>query len=123
VRIVRLPTLPWFIVIACVAWPASAQVVNPSGVAFTCPDHDQDTEHEIDIVRDADGVVIATVLGGDPPVTTAGEVVITLNVQPIAFGDYRFIARAVAGGLRSVNSAPSAIWHRRPGAPTGVRAR
>ena len=93
---------------------------NPNTVGFTCPDHDRDDQHEIDIVREGDGVVVATLLGGDPPLVN-GEVILTLNVQPIAFGRYRFVARAVAGAVKSDNSTPTEVWERVPGSPTGVR--
>lgn len=104
---------------------ALSQVVikNPSAVAFICPDHLTDDQHEIDIVRVSDGTIVQTLLGGDPALNMDGEVVIPVNVQPVGFGLYRFIARAVAGGVRSDNSAPSPIWERAPGKPTGVEAR
>src|SRR3990167_849799 len=101
---------------------AQSPVKNPRAVVFTCPDHDRDDGHEVDIVNSA-GTVIHTLQGGDPPADANGEVTIAINVQPIAFGDYTIIVRAVAGPLRSVNSAPSAVWQRVPGAPSqpGVR--
>lgn len=113
----------WLLVGICLVPVAgSAQTLsNPRSVIFTCPDHAQDDQHEIDIVRVSDGVVVATILGGDPPATTAGDVVIPVNVQPVAFGSYRFVARAVAGTLKSANSAPSPTWNRVPGEPTNVR--
>ena len=98
---------------------AQTPIKNPSAVAFLCPDHATDDQHEIDIVRVSDGVVIQTILGGDPPLV-AGEVVIPVNVMPVAFGQYRFVARAVAGIIKSNNSVPSDVWERAPGPPTGV---
>ena len=105
--------------------PASAQVgvKNPSGLAFICPDHATDTAHEIDIVRESDGVVVQTLLVGDPPLNAAGEVEFALNVQPIAFGAYRFTARAVASTFRSETSLPSVLWERVPGKPSGLVVR
>lgn len=91
---------------------------NPSAVSFTCPDHATDTGHEIDIVRESDGVVIQTINGGDPPLNANNEVVIPLNVQPVAFGQYRITVRAVAGELKSENSPLSDLWQRVPGAPS-----
>ena len=61
----------WLVVAGVlVAPPVFAQtpaVKNPSALTFACPDHAQDTGHEIDIVRAADGVIIQTIQGGDPP--------------------------------------------------------
>ena len=101
---------------------AQTPLKNPSAIAFQCVDHATDDQHEIDIVRASDGVVVATILGGDPPLVN-NEVVIPINVQPVAFGQYRFIARAVAVGVRSENSVPSEIWERTPGAPSKPEAR
>jgi len=95
-------------------------VKNPRGVGFTCPDHALDNDHEIDIIRASDGSLVQTILGGDPPADATGEVVVMVNVQPIAFGQYRFVVRAVAGTLKSDNSAASPIWERAPGAPSNV---
>lgn len=91
-------------------------VKNPSAVTFTCPDHDQDTAHEIDIV-DSNGVVVQTIIGGDPAPNADGSVTIPINVQPIKFGTYTFIVRATAGGVKSPDSPPSDPWERAPGAP------
>lgn len=102
---------------------AQQPIRNPSAVAFLCPDHAQDTEHEIDIVRVSDAQVVATLLGGDPPLNAQNEVVVPINVQPIAFGQYQFVARAVAGTVKSANSVPSDIWERTPGAPSKPEAR
>ena len=101
---------------------AQTPVKNPAALAFTCPDHATDDQHEIDIVRVSDGVVVATILGGDPPLQN-NEVIIPINVQPVAFGSYRFIVRAVAGSVKSVNSVPSEIWDRVPGQPSQPVAR
>lgn len=104
--------------------PAAQTVVNnPRGLAFTCPDHDGDDQHEIDIVRESDGRVVQTLLSGDPPLNAAGEVEVVINVQPVAFGRYYFIVRAVAGTLRSDNSDPSQVWQRVPGRPSGLIVR
>ena len=98
-------------------------VKNPSGLAFLCPDHASDTSHEIDIVRESDGTVVQTLVVGDPPLNTQGEVEFSLNVQPIAFGAYRFQARALASTFRSDTSLPSAVWERVPGKPSGLVVR
>ena len=36
---------------------------------------------------------------------------------------YRFVARAVAGAIKSDNSAPSAEWERAPGPPSRLIVR
>lgn len=98
-----------------------APVKNPSVVVFECPDHDRDTDHEIDILRASDGAVIQTLQVGDPPADGSGNVTVKLNVQPIAFGTYWLVVRAVvteAGTtVRSVNSANSDTFERVPGPP------
>jgi len=110
------------LVLGTVGVRAQGPPKNPSQIAFFCPDHDRDDQHEIDVVRVSDGVVIATLLGGDPPLTGT-EVVVDINVQPVAFGSYRIVVRAVAGTLRSANSDPSEVWERAPGRPSGIVVR
>lgn len=92
-------------------------VKNPTTIAFQCADHARDDQHEVDIVTSA-GVVVQTLLVGDPPADANGDVVVTVNVQPVAFGSYTFVARAVAATLKSANSTPSDVWERAPGAPS-----
>lgn len=96
-------------------------IKNPSGVSFTSPDHDMVDNYEIDIVRVSDGVVIQTIQGGHPAADASGTVTVTFNIQPIAFGEYRVVVRAVAGTQKSDNSDPSEVWSRAPGRPTNVR--
>ena len=103
---------------ALVQTPPEPPVKNPRGVTITCPDHDRDDQHEVDIVRVSDGQVVQTILAGDPAPNSTGDVDLLINVQPIAFGQYRFVVRAVAGSLKSENSQPSEIWERAPGAPS-----
>lgn len=103
-----------FFVLAGVSY-GQTTIKNPSGLAFTCPDHSLDDNHEIDIVRESDGTVVQTLLVGDPSTDpTTGEVIVTVNVMPVTFGRYRFIVRSVASGVRSDNSTPSDIWERAP---------
>lgn len=113
------------LVLVCLSLASSAfaqtPVKNPSGVAFICPDHATDDQHEIDIVRASDNVVVQTILGGDPPLVGT-EVIIKVNVQPVAMGQYRFVVRAVQGGVKS-DAGVSGIWERAPGRPTNVDAR
>jgi hypothetical protein len=103
-----------------IAWLLTAMlqvpVTNPRAVIFTCPDHAQDTGHEIDIVN-AQGVVIQTLTAGDPAADTAGDVEIPINVQPVTFGSYTVRVRATFGAIKSLSSDPSAVWERSPGKP------
>lgn len=119
----RFILMAWTVLVLFCAAPASAQTLikNPSGLIFTCPDHALDDQHEIDIVRQADGVVVQTLLVGDPPADVNGDVVVKVNVQPVAFGSYVFRVRAVAGTIKSDTSDPSPIWERAPGKPTNVQ--
>ncbi len=93
----------------------TAPVKNPTSVTVACPDHAQDTGHEIDIV--SDGVVVQTIQGGDPAASTDGSVTFALNVQPIKFGGYTVVVRATAGTIKSPDSPASDVWERSPGAP------
>ena len=113
------------LVVFLVPFGASAQapVKNPSGLAFICPDHATDDGHEVDIIREVDGVVIQTLAVGDPPLNAQGEVEVAINVMPITFGQYRFAARARAGASVSDTSVPSAVWERAPGRPSDLIVR
>src|SRR3989337_1066418 len=91
------------VLLSAVSLSAQGPPKNPSQIAFFCPDHDRDDQHEIDVVRVSDGVVIATLLGGDPPLPGTEGV--------------------VAGPLRSANSDPSEVWERVPGRPSGIVVR
>lgn len=106
-------------VIALAALLQAAPVPNPTKVVFNCPDHAQDTNHEIDIVTAA-GVVVQTIQAGDPPADANGDVTVQLNVQPIKFGTYTVRVRVVADQFKS-EDAPSPQWVRVPGKPTNVR--
>ena len=97
-------------------------VKNPSGLIFTASaDHDLITRYDVDIVRKSDNVVVQTINAGKPAKDAAGDVTISLNVQPVAFNVYYFVARAVAGTSVSPNSTPSPDWERAPGAPSKLR--
>lgn len=93
-------------------------VQNPTLVTFLCPDHAQDTGHEIDIVSTVDNKVVQTINGGDPAADSQGMVSIKLNVQPITFGTYITRVRAIFGSVKSVNSPDSDVWERSPGPPS-----
>ena len=95
---------------------------NPRNIEFVCADHDRDDQHELDIL-DSGGNVIQTILLGDPPVGQDGIVRTTINIQPITFGEYTARVRARAGDLISLNSAPSNMFLRAPGQPSGVIVR
>lgn len=95
---------------------------NPTEVSFTCIDHDKDDNHEVDII-DSTGTVVQTLLIGDPPVGSDGRVVAKFNVQPINFGQYTVIVRAIQGALKSENSLPSEKWERSFGTPSNVQVK
>lgn len=97
---------------------AQTPIRNPSAISFTCPDHGSDDQHEADIVAVSDGKVVATLLLGDPAPSITGIVIAPLNVQPVAFGQYRVVLRAVVGAQKSANSEPSDIFERVPGSPS-----
>ena len=103
------------LLLAVVAAPFQTPVKNPTSVTITCPDHNQDTGHEIDIV--SAGIVVQTIQGGDPAPNTDGSVTFTMNVQPIKFGSYTTVVRATSGTIKSDNSPASDAWDRSPGAP------
>ena len=104
-----------------VATPVAAQVPpvkNPTGIAFTpSPDHAALTSYEADI-RSSAGTVVQTISLGKPAPNASGEIVVTLNVQPIAFGTYTIVVRSLAGSLSGPPSVPSDAWERVPGAPS-----
>jgi hypothetical protein len=106
-----------FVEIAFAALLQVPAIVNPTGLIFQCPDHAQDSQHEVDIINVDTGQVEATLLVGDPPADAAGDVVVSLNIQPIKFGQKRFQVRAVAGADKSENSPVSDVWRRAPNAP------
>ena len=92
-------------------------VKNPTSVEFTCPDHAQDSGHEIDIIN-ASGVVIQTLQAGDPAADSNGVVKVSVNVQPVQFGSYTVVVRATFSGVKSSDSPASDVWERVPGAPS-----
>ncbi len=107
--------------VLALAAPVAAQMpTNPTGVQWDCPDHATDDGHEIDIVRVSDGVVIQTLDVGDPPALAGITVQASVNVMPVAHDIYRFVVRALAGTLASVDSEPSIDWARVPGRPSNV---
>lgn len=111
------------VMLAAVLMQQPAPVKNPTRVEFTCQDHDRDDNHEMDIIRTSDGVVIQTIQLGDPAPDANGVIRANVNVQPIAFGEYTARVRAVAGVIRSDNSTDSNLFQRSPGTPAGVVVR
>lgn len=88
---------------------------NPTRIAFSCPDHDFCTGHEIDFVNQSTSEVDTLQVGRGTVID--GEVVIDINVQPRKFGQYVNRVRALVGTLESDDSVPSDVWQRVPGAP------
>jgi len=99
--------------------PTAALPRNPRGVAFLCPDHDKDDQHELVMIRRSDGEIVATLLLGDPPVNAAGVVEASINVQPYDFAVYEFRVNAKAGAVAS-DYSEAWVWERAPGRPTIV---
>lgn len=102
---------------------AQTPIKNPSGLAFTCPDHATDSGHEVAVVRDSDGSIVQTFDIGDPPLVGT-EVVVKLNIQPVAFGRYRFKARASGNSPEGIVwsdwSDLTEVWERAPGKLTNL---
>lgn len=102
------------------ATPVVAQVPpvkNPAAVKFSSVDHGAATGYEVDIVTST-GTVLTTLTLGKGAVQTDGDILLSLNVQPIAFGTYRLKLRTVAGTFKSADSPLSDPWERVPGAPS-----
>jgi len=93
---------------------------NPTLIEFSCPDHDRDDQHELKIlqVTGTNRVTITTILLGDPPLDTDGMVRTTINVQPIAFGQYVATVNSIAGTEKSDPSDESNQFERVPGRPS-----
>lgn len=97
---------------------AMAQAKNPTKATFQPgPDAALVTGYELDIVNAA-GTVVQTMVFPAQPADANGEVTLTINVQPVAFGDYTAVVRNVVGSVKSANSLPSEMWQRVPGAPS-----
>ena len=92
-------------------------VKNPSGVSFTSPDHATVTGYEVDVI-DGSGAVVQTIVTGKGTQAADGTVTLSLNLQPITFGVYTLKVRAVAGSVKSIDSAASDPWERVPGPPS-----
>jgi hypothetical protein len=100
---------------------AQTAVKNPTLVTFTVSaDHALVASYELDIVRVSDNAVVQTLNVGKPAPDATGTASVSINVQPIAFGGYYGVMRAVASGFSSPNSAASNAFERTPGSPSRV---
>jgi len=106
-----------FLLAAFVA-PALAQnVKNPTLITFTSSDWDRVDRHELDIIRTSDNTIVQTLTDNGP--YTSQDISVSINVQPVAFGEYTFVARACAPTVGcSINSEQSNLWDRAPGKPS-----
>lgn len=93
-------------------------VKNPTAIEFSSPDHAQLSGYEVDIRLDSDDSLVQTLNIAPPDPLPSGTIRLTLNVQPVKFGSYHFVVRAIAGGLESDNSPASDRWDRVPGPPS-----
>lgn len=101
-----------------VASLAQAQTVkNPTKAIFTSPDAATVTGYELDVINSA-GAVVQTLTFPAVPADGNGEVTLTVNMQPIAFGTYTCVVRAVYQAVKSDNSTASNTWDRVPGSPS-----
>lgn len=117
-------TIITLLMLTFAALPISAQTaVNPRNATWTpAPgDHSQLETYELDLI-DSAGAVIQTLTFDATAlvVDAAGEVTVSLNVQPHAFGVYTAEVRGCANGLCGPDSDPTG-WIREPGKPGGLR--
>lgn len=97
--------------------PALAQnVKNPTLLTFTSIDWATVDRHEIEIIRTSDSVVVQTLVDSGP--YTDENIMVGINVMPVAFGEYVIMVRACAGTLCSDESDQSNLWDRVPGRPS-----
>lgn len=101
-----------------IASPAWAQnVKNPTLLTFTSPDWAQVSSHEIEIIRTSDGSVIQTLVDSGP--YTSEDISVSINVMPVAFGEYVVKVRACSTTpCDGILSDPSNLWNRAPGKPS-----
>lgn len=114
----RILTLTALVIALLIATSAQAQnVKNPTLLTFTSPDWSQVVSHEIEIVRTSDGVVIQTLVDNGP--YTSEDISVSINVMPVAFGEYVIKARACAlTPCDGIQSDESNKWDRAPGKPS-----
>jgi len=119
---VALILLVSFVLVFLVA-PAHAQdVVNPSEVRFELSvDHSLVTSYEVDLV-DSSGAIEATIPLGKPTGVAGQDVTVSINVQPITFGTYTGVFRAVFDPtIASVDVPATNNAIRQPGGPSNPR--
>lgn len=90
---------------------------DSQNVTLTCADAKQVTSYELDILR-PDLTVVQTLTVPAVPPDASNQIDLPVNVQPTAFGSYTFVARAVAGSIKTSNSPNSDPWERAPGPPS-----
>ncbi len=104
----------------CLIVPAIAfsqgVVKNPTLLTFTSIDWATIDRHELDILTSSDNGFVQTLVDIGP--YTSQDISVGINVMPVAFGEYIFVARACIGTTCSVNSEPSNLWERVPGRPS-----
>jgi hypothetical protein len=101
---------------------AQTPIKNPTRVMFNPgPDAALLTGYEVDIIS-AGGAVAQTMTFPRQTSDANGDVTLSLNLQPVAFGLYTAVVRnVVVGGLVSINSVASDPWERAPGQPSKPR--
>ena len=104
----------------------TAPIQNPTLIAFTpSPDHANIAAYQVIIMQGA--TVVQTLDIGKPNPCAAscpagvavGEASAVINVQPINFGSYTIVMKAVAQGITGPASTPTDPWERAPGPPGG----
>ncbi len=97
---------------------ALSQVVvkNPTLLTFVSVDWETIDRHELDILLSSDNSFVQTLVDTGP--YTSRDISVGINVMPVSFGEYIFVARACVGTTCSVNSDPSNLWERVPGKPS-----
>lgn len=103
------------LLITTLVW--AQNVKNPTLLTFTSPDWAKVTSHEIEIIRTSDSVVIQTLVDSGP--YDNEDISVSINVMPVAFGEYVIKARACsAAPCDGLQSDSSNSWDRVPGKPS-----
>lgn len=103
------------LLIASSAW--AQNVKNPTLLTFTSSDWATVTSHEIEIIRTSDGTVIQTLVDNGP--YTSEDISVSINVMPVAFGEYIVKAKACSTSpCDGIQSDASNTWDRVPGKPS-----
>lgn len=104
-----------FLIVPVIAF-SQVVVKNPTLLTFTSVDWETIDRHELDIARTSDNQIIQTLIDNGP--YSSQDISVGINVMPVAFGQYVFVARACIATLCSVDSDPSNLWERVPGKPS-----